>query len=290
MFLTSEVLKKYHASIEGIDKFQELYPNGAEISTIIEDERVPSNILHWGYEHLPVSQEEINLYKNRLNIINCINFLKSKDIENCQAIFNSRKCKNSLSVKDSVTVTDSTLIVNSKKVSESFNVYDSKEIRNSKNIIQSHSVYNSNNICVSENIYKSNSIFRSDDILDSIALRRCDHVSRSLFCNDCNNSTNQMFCHDLSEEEFHLFNNPISKDEYSKIFKEITERFPDLSLNLFSSLNALPFGTEKGYTINEIYPIHYKTIPIEFFEFIKTLPGYNPFTLYVLTLDSTFLY
>ena len=60
MFITKEILRKYNACEPGIKIFEELYPNGTEIKTLISENKVPISILHRGYEKLPVLKEAID--------------------------------------------------------------------------------------------------------------------------------------------------------------------------------------------------------------------------------------
>ena len=84
MFITKEILRKYNACETGIKIFEELYPNGTEIKTLISENKVPISILHWGYEKLPVTEDEIQLYRKTIlyaEIVNGKGIVKF--IDNC---------------------------------------------------------------------------------------------------------------------------------------------------------------------------------------------------------------
>lgn len=288
MFLTLDILKKYRACNKGIEKFEKLYPDGEEVAKIIQDPRTPSDLLHWGFEFLPVSEEEIELYKERLKIINCEDFIRSKNIEDCSTVINSKNCKNSREIKNSFNVDKSELVADSKKVTKSSYIFDSKDVHDSSFIVQSSSVHGSDFVFFGKNIYNSSNIFRSDDIFDSIGLRKCDHVENSFFCSDCEKSMNLLFCYDLTGEEYHIFNQEVPLNAFFKVQREILELFPNLSFNFATFTGHLPAQSERGYIINEDYTTHY-SVSDEFYAYIKTLPQYDPFIMYMITLDPKFL-
>lgn len=289
MFVTIEVLKNYSARENEIKKFKDLYPNGEEVSAIVQDTRAPSTLLHWLYNYLPISKEESNLYMQRFNISNSENFINSKTLEDCNIILNSRNCFHSSMVKDSFSINNSTLVVNSRKIDKGSKIFDSKDIKNSCNIILGENISNSKNVYSSKNIYNSHSIFRSSNIFDSENLRRCEHLESSFFCAECKKSSNLMFCCDLNGEDFYIFNKPVLVDEYFYIQKKLQESYPEVYLQLFTINENLPVGAEKGYTVNESYISHYANFQKDFFDFLKALPQYDPFIMYILTLDKTFL-
>lgn len=288
MFLTQEALRKYRAQTKNIEKFNELYPNGEEFINVIKDARAPSDLLHWGYEYLPITQEEQAAYENRLGIINCSNFFYSRNIENCNFIFDSRNCKNSEIIKNSTQVEDSRVIINSRKVENCKNVFDSKNIKNSIDIIQSELVHNSDNICTSEKIYNSNSIFRSNNIFDSFGLRKSSNIKNGIFCADCNSSSNIMFCSGVRGEDCLLFNHAVAPETFSQIKDELFTRFSNMNLNLFT-INKATIAHKLSYTVFEYYDAHYKNIQTDFFDYVKTLPGYDPIIMYFITLNPNFL-
>lgn len=288
MFLTQEALKKYRAQTKNIEKFNELYPNGEEFINVIKDARAPSDLLHWGYEYLPITKEEQEAYTKRLSIINCSGYFYSKNIEDCNFIFESRNCKNSELVKNSIQVENSELVIDSRKVVNCKRVFESKDIKDSNDIIQSDTIYQSNNIGISEKVYNSSSIFRSNNIFDSAMLRKCANVKNVIFSADCEKSSNLIFCSGLRGEDCFLFNRPVAPETFNQIKEEIFTQFPDISLNLFT-FNKASLAHKLGYRIFEYYDIHYKSIPNEFFDYIKTLPGYDPIIMYFITLNPNFL-
>ena len=62
MFLTLETLKRLNACEQGTKYIERFYPNGAELIDIINDKHISKEFLHWGREHLTVSEEELRAY------------------------------------------------------------------------------------------------------------------------------------------------------------------------------------------------------------------------------------
>lgn len=290
MFLSREILQNYPIKDSLFNKFNELYPSGAETTEIIQDGRAPSNFLHWIVTFLPINSEDEELYKKRLKINNCNNFLYSKDITNCDSIFNSKNCKNSNLVKNSSFIEDSNFIINSKKIYSSNKVFNSKEVRDSNSIIEGNYIKDSYNIFNSENIYTSNSVFKSKEVFDSIGVASCKNIKNVIFSTNCEKCMDIMFSFGLIGEENCIFNKTVPQKTFKEIKENFINLFPSINLKLFSLNETLPTANQKGYQIYQNYQDHYKFLPKEFYDFLKTLPNYDPIILYTLTLNPTFLY
>lgn len=287
MFLTLDTINKYYIDKLVLEKFLELYPNGEEVTKIIQDSRAPSILLHWIFEFLFLNEEEIEAYKKRLNIVNSIDFLRSKNIINSNSIYNARDCKDSSFIHNSSIVEGSKNIMNSRKIYFSSNIFDSKDIIKSSNVVQSTLIQNSSNIFASKKIYRSKSAFRCDNIFDSVGLRNCKNIKNSFFCASCDKSANLLFCYNLTGANYCIFNQPVIEEDFFNIKNELEKQFTDLNFNFFNFVDD--FLTTKKYSVNEIYSEHYKKIPETFFNYIKSIPNYDSFILYNITLNKAFI-
>lgn len=290
MFLTIENLEKYPIDKEEIEKIKILYPNGVEISTLIDDPKISSHFLDWIFSYFPIKDMEKEKYEKRFNIEESTDYFSSNNITNCYTIFNSKNCKNSGFIKNSFYIEDSHLISDSKKIKKSANIFNSQKITESYSIIESSLVHNSTRVYDSKNIYNSIDIFRSENISSGMALTNCNRLEQSFFCVNCSNSTNLMFCYRINAKDYQIFNKPVSKEEYLKISQEIFTKFDNLTCNLFTLTGNLPTSLDKGYIIYEDFSSHYKNIPTEFYDYIKTIPGFEPLIMYSITLNPIFLY
>lgn len=290
MYLTADFLQRHKACGEGFNKFIELFPDGCEVLDILQDERVPSHMLHWGYQHLAnLNEEEKKAYEKRMSIENCVDFFESRNIKNCQHIFSSQGCKNSSLVKQSFKVENSNLVSDSKRIYNSNAVFESYEVYDCDTIVNSKRVHNSKNIAEAKEIHHSKYVYDSDFVFRSEGIVGCSRIEDSFFSVDCENSINLMFCAGLRAMENCLFNRPLKKEEFFRIKRECAERFPELEFNFFKVDNNLPTGTKTGYTINFNLKTRHNSIPSEFYDYIKTLPSYDPFVMYRITLNPKFL-
>lgn len=58
MFITADILREYEACGPGLKYIERFYPNGAEMIDLIRDRHIHKSFLHWGREHLTVTEEE----------------------------------------------------------------------------------------------------------------------------------------------------------------------------------------------------------------------------------------
>ena len=70
MFLTKEILESKNACIMGIKWLDRYFPKGGEVMEIMSHRHIPSDFLHWGYNHLlkESSEEERQFLQEKLNI------------------------------------------------------------------------------------------------------------------------------------------------------------------------------------------------------------------------------
>lgn len=276
MFVNEEILKKYDPCDVGLRFMRKFYPDGVEVINLLDNQHVPLDILHWGAENLPVSNEEMNKYYEVCKIYNSKNCHESKEVEHSSYIYKSEK------------------IFSSKKITKSKNVRYSEDVSYSKNISNSLMVVHSSNIekskfvnfgiNINNSFYISNStdVNFSSNIKESISLERCHIAWKIRDCEDVIFSSfiekgrQLLFCSNLSCENLKCFNKPIDKKNYDEIKSELlTKLVEEKEKNLERYRDPNPTSIFK--------------LSEKFYKWVKTLPGYDEFIMYQITFDKKWL-
>ncbi len=278
-------LGQFDPNNEGYEFMEEFYPKGAEIMEIMRDSKVPVSFLHWIYQYLNINEEEQKLYKKILNIDeDSEGFYKSEDLSNSQYISYSKKVK------------DSYIVGNSEQIENSNHVSHSKVVKNSSFIQFSHFCYHSSMVLRSTNVNSSSMIthcgyvVNSHNAIESNFITNCSYVKSSSQINSCHvidncvNLRNSLFCYGLRDKEYYLFNRPIEKEHYELIL----EQFEDIVRNI--QLPIIIYDDENN-TIQRKYNLHkiYDVMPENFWEWVATLPNYDPKVLYDITFHDSLL-
>lgn len=287
-FITKDFLEKYLPCSVGFDEFEELYPNGAYMIDIIKDKRTPIHLLQWGYEHLETTPAERAAYYERVKVKNSYPVYLSYSVDNSQFISYSNSVKNSNGVQHSKLVNDSQYVMQSAAINESQSVKFSEDVTNSSNIYNSQHIINSKNIVEGITISDSNSIYKSKNIISSSFIEFSENVEYSAFANFCKNSKALLFCNNLENAELCLFNKPISYTQYREILLTIREKLIDNKLHLIDEELRCTNGKWSGGIIQTDLKTHY-LLPNNFYDWVATLPNYDPFILYNITYLDNFL-
>ena len=100
----------------------------------------------------------------------------------------------------------------------------------------------------------------------------------------CDNLKNALFCQGIKDGEYLLFNKPIDQVRYEMIAKQFKKYMPSISLTdeWKHRFGELP-------RVNHDFRKHTSKIPAKFWDWVKTLPGYDASIIYSLTFDPQFL-
>lgn len=283
MILTIDKLKEVGADQFIIDKFYDFdLEGGRPLIDIIKDKKMSKQLLHWIFLHLSIDENELKEYENILNIYNSSGYYMSENLSNsiqvsCSSNIESSSCiENSSRIRTSVEVKDSNDIESSKLVANSSFCFSSECVLESKNVNDSRYIYNSNFVI------NSNSIVDSSFITNSSCIVNSTQIEESGAVDSCSHLKNCLFCHNIHEKEFYIFNKEISKSSFNLIQKQYNH-FMQLPLNIFSNCN---FPNIK-YNYNPFK--FYEELPKNFWEWVKTLPNYDPLVLFSITLNSNLL-
>ena len=283
MFITNEILEKYNACESGKRLFNRLYPEGVEILKLLDNKHIPVEVLHWGAEYLPISKEEEEKYYKRVGVVNSTHCFMSSKIENSNYIYKS------VDVNDSKLVKLSQNIVDSKKITSSQAVRVSERVNNSISIDHSNLIVNSKNISKSSNIANSSDLNYCFNIFNGKNLSNCDTMYNSSLCEDSGFSSfligcyKVLFCSQLNQSSFMLFNKPISKT----IFDEVWAQYKLME----KEIEVIEEGKEIFYNGTAItrFDTMFKKLGEDFKNWVKTLPNYDNFVMYQITLCEEWL-
>jgi hypothetical protein len=292
MYLTREILDKHNACGIGIEWFETNYPNGAELIELINNPKTKREFLHWGFSHLNTNEEEKQAYYNRLKIVDCdVNTIyKCHNITHSDYVVDSNTVEDSSYIFSSSRVEESSNVSNSKIVTSSSCVYNSSFVTNSNKVLGSVNITDSNNIVNSEYVVGSNSVINGNMVTDSyfvggLVQGRCMDVSDSAFIFECKNVRSCLFCTGINDKEYHLFNKPISEKHYKLIFKQLLDLLEgeEAALTLEWPCCQIPLDIPR---VNRNMSEQYEHLPDDFWEWVESLPNYDPWVLYSITFQN----
>lgn len=295
MFVTKEILEKYNACQSGTKWFERHFPDGGELIDVIKHPKVDRETLHWGFTTLPTTEEEKTAYRAKLkidcgddnySIYGSDNVLKSKyvtyssNVRDSEFVFHSKEIENSTSILHSDTVENSNRIYGS-----SF-IYDSEKIINSKNVTESNNIINSDYVLNSHHIYCASGIKNSAYIAD-IGFAETRHVSDSYFISGGKHLDHCLFCFGIENQSYQLFNQPIDEIEYKMIIRQMESILrdwePELVKENYWPEKTIPIDTP---TLQRHAGKQWASLPDRFWQWVKTLPGYDSGIMYSLTFQS----
>lgn len=286
LYITKELLEQYKACEQGIKFMDRFYPDGADCITLLNDKHVPIDFLHWGYKVLPVETEDMERYRERMELVDCRNCFESRRCTNSRQIIHSEDCADSLFVFSSQKVNKSTNVINSTQVD------DSEDIYNSTGIEHSAALYGCTNLTDCSGAYRSRYSKKSQGLFTSTFCFNCRNIINSTqvedsqFCAGCNNIKNCLFCFGVKDSENLVFNAPASPAVIEMAKKEF-ERLGATALNI--SDNWHPDYLAVVPSINIDPREWFSRFPNMFWEFVTNLPNYDPKILYSLTFLDRFL-
>ena len=289
MYLRPDDLMKYGGCYEAHSFMTRYFPNGGELVDIMRHKYITPAFLHFGFDHLTVTDEERALYYDLLDI--CCE--KPHTIYHCQYVHNSENCIDSQNINDSVNVLDSkdvsssSLIINGETVDGSESVVESEFVFDSSIIYDSQNVTNSRNVVGGQFIVDSNSIYQSQNITDSHIIRDSTNLTSCAVCGDCSDLSNSLFCWKATGDHL-LFNKPIAPAQFAVIrkqFNTIVGNHETLLAYGWEGLSVFEPGVRKNLN----YIKQYAKLPEKLWSWAKTLPGYDALVLYNITFQSNLL-
>lgn len=294
MLLTVNKLDRMDCDYEHIKWFQENYPQGTTFEIILQNNTAPVDFLHWCFNHLTITEEEKITYYKKVNVdvSDTSKIYSSSNITNSEYIANSEVVINSEYVFDSKKVKNSRAILSSKSVNNSYNIHLSSFVGNSSNVYNGKNITNCNNIVSVTYAVDSSSVVNADQVINSafvsgLAPSTSKNINDSYFIFDCENVSNCLFCSGIKDKEFYLFNKPINQKYYENIAKQAQEFAKEESLLLAHWKTEDMIIPEPRLVKN--MAMYYSNMSEDFWEWVKSLPNYDPMVLYNITFDGALL-
>lgn len=285
MLITLEKLQEAKACSVGVEWFKTHYPNGTTLKELALDPEIPKQFLHWGYQNLESGEIERSIFWEKMNI-KCAEPMtiilsenifdsrkvnKSKDVQSSQYIFSSKAITNSTLIQSSKEIQNSSLVFSSKKVTNSEKVYKSTNITNSKEVLCSNEVDKSFGVLYGENINNSIGILGKKDLLSCF-------VSNSYFIGNSAQVDKSLFCYGLQDRCLCLFNKEITEEQYIRYKEELLKLLKGFNFEFLANVPSIE--NFPAIPMLEETNNYFKRLPIEFLEWVKTLPGYDETILF----------
>ena len=216
----------------------------------------------------------------------------SSRVRDSENVFNSKYIAFSKDIKNSERVYSSADVENSQYVNASFSVLDSAEVKDSSKIQYIQNVFNSGEI---SNCY---GVCSCEEIEDSLGIFNVSTGKEIYFSTDLENCSYCLFCSGLKNKKFCLFNQEIdSKDwfvikellltEWSKedrnFYKVISFEDNDKEWYGFKSFN---YSGSLSYVAQRDF---FQGLSSKFLKYIRSMPYYNEWLLYQITLNPKIL-
>ena len=275
MFITPEICLKYGISKNNIQVLLSEYPKGTKFQFILDNHNL-DDFAHEAFLKLPLDEADQNKYLEKMSIEDSTgvfyssfvnkgeSVLRSSQVTESSQVYDSYSVINSKSISHSRVIKNSSLVENSTLVTESYCVKDSKTVNHSSFVADSSFIIDSCDIIKSSGVDNSIYVFNSESIDESQMILNCRALKNCAFCSN------------LEDKEFHLFNKPIKE----KTMKMIQAQFVELFNRELKVKEGMDF----------MYNIHLNTFSsIQsdlFWEWVKTLPGYDEIIMYSLTIDK----
>lgn len=291
MFLTTELLERYHAPREVVEKFRVKYPNGIDTILFLDENQKKLNNknfrenLFWGYMMLPLTDAEKEKYQEVLEIdtsevvsdgwkiFYSRIIAKSRNITNCQFVYNSDGIFNCRHILESNGVNRSEFLDKSNKITNSFYTSESTKVQDSARVLRSWEITDGRDIINSRNIQHSSSLCQCQDCHDvwySNLLVNCHHC---------------LFCHNFQNKSFMIFNTQFTERDFFIVASLVQEYEFFLEPVMKAELLENSFAGFRPVIISSIFD-HYSKMTQKDFDFLYSLPHYNAWVVYQITMNN----
>lgn len=287
MFITYEMLEKTNANTSNKNWFQNNYPDGANISQLINNPHIPYAFLHWLYNYTPFFIENVQQYNIILNNYDSSMVFESDNINKSNMVSRSSQVINSSRIFRSKDITNSNLIVSSDCVEESNQIFLSSFVYSSEKIYNSNNVTNCTNIVDSVCIIDSHNIYACQTLTNCGEIRRGNDLEDCYFCNDCSGLKHCFGCQGLEAGEYLIFNKQVTELQFNTIKKQYLSMME--CLLQYTHCWPTELYSAEVPTIDRNFTHHYQTIPPKFWKWVKTLPNYSDNHMFYLTSLPEFL-
>lgn len=233
------------------------------------------------------------------------------EITNSHIILSSFCIDSSSRVQDSENVSNSKYIAFSKDIKNSERIYASSNVEDSQYISASFNVLGSNEVKNSSKIQYSKNVFNSGEVLDCYGVYSCKEVEDSLgifnvstgkkiyFSTDLENCSYCLFCSRLKDKKFYLFNQEIDSKDWFVIKELLLNEWSKENKNFYKVISFedddkewCGFRTSSNDSVSFSYVAQrdfFQGISSKFLKYIHSMPYYNDWLLYQITMNPKIL-
>ena len=233
------------------------------------------------------------------------------EIVNSSIILRSFYIDSSSRVRDSENISNSKYVAFSKDVKNSEKVYSSNNVENSQYINVSLNIVDSSEIHDSSKVRYSQNIFNSDEITNCYGADSCKEVEDSLgifnistgkeiyFSTDLEDCSYCLFCSRLKNKKFCLFNQEIDSKDWFVIKELLLNEWSEEDKSLYKIVSFEDDNNEWcGFRhfpetdTNFSYVAQrdfFQGFSSKFLKYIRSMPYYNEWLLYQITLNPKIL-
>lgn len=216
----------------------------------------------------------------------------SSRVRDSENVSNSKYIAFSKDIKNSERIYASSNVENGQYISASFNVLGSAEVKNSSKIQDSQNVFNSNEI---SNCY---AVYSCKEVEDSLGIFNVSTGKEVYFSTDLENCSYCLFCSGLKDKKFYLFNQEIGSKDWFIIKELLLNKWSDEDKNLYKVI-SFEDDDKKWYgfkTFNYSATLSYvaqrdffQSLSSKFLKYIRSMPYYNDWLLYKITMNPKIL-
>lgn len=246
-----------------------------------------------GMEPLEVEKfEEVFEITDSHIILSSFYIDSSSRVRDSENVSNSKYIAFSIDVKNSERVYASSNVENSQYISDSFNVLGSAKVKDSSKIRYSQNVFNSGEIL---NCY---GVYSCKEVEDSLGIFNVSVGKEIYFSTNLKDCSYCLFCSGLKDKKFYLFNQEISSkdwfvikelllnewsEEEKKLYKVISFEDDDKSWYGFKTSN---YSASLSYVAQRDF---FQGLSSKFLKYIRSMPYYNEWLLYQITMNPKIL-
>lgn len=233
------------------------------------------------------------------------------EIVNSSIILRSLYTDSSSRVRDSENVSRSKYVAFSKDIKNSERIYSSVDVENGQYINASFNVLGSAEVDGSSKIQYSQNIFNSGEISNCYGVYSCEKVEDSLgifnvsvgkeiyFSTNLKDCSYCLFCSGLKDKEFYLFNQEISSKDWFVIKELLLNEWSKENKNFYKIISFedddkewCGFRTSSNDSVSFSYVTQrnfFQGISAKFLKYIRSMPYYNEWLLYQITMNPKIL-
>ena len=216
----------------------------------------------------------------------------SSRVRDSENVSNSKYIAFSKDIKDSKRVYASSNVENSQYISASFNVLGSVEVKDSSKIRHSQNVFNSSEVLVCYGVYSC------EEVEDSLGIFNISTGKEIYFSTDLEDCSYCLFCSGLKNKKFCLFNQEIDSKDWFIIKELLLNKWSKENKNLYKVISFEDDDKEwygfkiSNYSASLSYVAQrdfFQGLSLKFLKYIRSMPYYNEWLLYQITLNPKIL-